>query len=81
MFSNGRKAIMYDRRGVKCDTDIRNWNRCWQVMQSYCSGYVDPIGSLDIPMVRHKDESIYVLHLATLVEHAGTVRGLIGLLS
>lgn len=35
MFSDGRNAIMYDRRGVKRDTDIGGCNRRWQVSQSY----------------------------------------------
>lgn len=36
---------------------------------------MDPIGPLDMPLVRHEDGSNYVLRLAILVEHAETVRG------
>lgn len=32
MFSNGRNAIMYDRSGVKRDTEIREWNSYWDLI-------------------------------------------------
>lgn len=47
-------------------------------MLFYWPRNLDPIGPLDMSLVHHKDESIYVLHLAALVEHAGTARGLMG---
>lgn len=47
--------------------------------QSYCPDYVDPVRPLDIPMVRHDNESNYVPRLVTFVEHADTLRGLMGL--
>lgn len=75
MFSDGRKSIVYDRRAVKRDTDTGGCFSRRQVLLSFCSGYVDPIGSIDMPMV-HEDVSYYVLCLATLVEHAEIVRGL-----
>lgn len=35
MFSNGRNAIIYDRRGVNQNTDVWGWNSRWQVLHSY----------------------------------------------
>lgn len=70
---------MYDCWGVKRDINIRCRKRRWQVMQSYGLRYIDPIGSLHLPLVRHEDEKNYVLCLSTLVKHAGTSRGLMGL--
>lgn len=78
MFSDGEGAIMYDCRGVKHDTDIGGWNRRWEVLQSYFPGYVDPVGLSEMPMVHHKEESNNALRLLTSVEHAETVKGLIG---
>lgn len=79
MFSDGRNAVMYDRRGVKRNTDIGGWNRCRKVMQSHRPGFLDDIGLFDMPLVLHKEESNYVLPLATLVGNAGNVGGVMGL--
>lgn len=32
MLADGLSAIIYDRRGVKSDTNIGSWNCSWQVM-------------------------------------------------
>lgn len=45
-------------------------------MQSYKDCCADPIGKSDIPIVRREDKSSYVLRLATFVDHAGTISGL-----
>lgn len=79
MFSNDRNATMYDRRSVKRDTDISSWNRRWQVLLSYRPHCVNPVGTLDMPVVCHEDESTYVLYLVALVDHAVTVRCVMGL--
>lgn len=50
MLSDGWNEIMYDRRCVKSDINIGGWNRCWQIMKSYCPGYVNLIGPMDMPM-------------------------------
>lgn len=70
---------MYDRLSVKRYTDIGGCNGHRQVMKSYCPSYVDPIVLLALPLVRYEDDSNDMLRLATLVEHAETVRGLTGL--
>lgn len=79
MFFDGRNAIIYDRRVVMRDTDIGGWNCSWNLMQTCCQGYLDPIGFLDLPLVLHEDKSNYVLCLAALVERAEEIKGLIGL--
>lgn len=80
MFSDNWLAIIYDFRGSKRDAAMGGgWSRHLQVMQSYCPWCLDLIGAIGISLVRYEDESSYVLRLGTLVEHAGTVRGLIGL--
>lgn len=79
MFSDGRNAIMYDRRGFKRDTDIGGWNRRCNVMQSCSSGHLHHIGFLDLSLVPYEDEGSNVLLLATLIEHAAEVKGLMGL--
>lgn len=70
---------MCDRREVKRHPDIGGRNLCSQMLQQYCPGHVDPIGRLDMPTVRHEMKSNYMLCLVALVEHAETVRSLMGL--
>lgn len=48
-------------------------------MYSFYRCYLDSFGPLDMPLVRHEDESNYVHRLATLLENAGAVKGLIEL--
>lgn len=48
-------------------------------MQSCRPGYLYPIGILDLPLVRHKDESIYMLRLAFLISHGREMKGLMGI--
>lgn len=79
MFSDNKYAIMYDRRVVNHGTDIGGWNHRCQVLQSYCRGYMDHVGSLDMPMVDHDEESNYVPCLVTLLEHADTPKSIMGL--
>lgn len=55
LFSDGRNAIMCDRRSVKRDTDIEGWSRCWSVMQYSFLKFMDPIGPSEMPLVRNKD--------------------------
>lgn len=73
-FLNVRITILYDRRGMKRDNNMCGWNRRWRVMQSYCAGFVDPVGLLKMPMGHLRDKSSYVLRLVTSVEYAGTIR-------
>lgn len=40
---------------------------------------MDSVGPLDIPIMRHENESSYVVRLATMVDFVETVRGLMGL--
>lgn len=79
MFSDGRNAIMNDRRGVNCNADDGVWNHRWNLMQSCRPGYLSPIGLLDMPSVPHEDESNYVPRLVALMNHAEEVKGLMGL--
>lgn len=55
MFRDGCNAFIYNRRGLKRDTDIAGWNRRWNLMHSCCPGCIDPIGFLDMPLVRRGD--------------------------
>lgn len=71
--------IMYDRRGDNRITDTGGWNCRWYLMQSRCTGYLDPIGLLDMPLVRHEDRSNHVLRSAALIDQAGKVKGLVAL--
>lgn len=50
-------------------------------MQCYFHRKLDPIIQLDMPLVCHEDNNIYVICLVTLLEHARTVRGLMCLKS
>lgn len=53
MFFDGRNTNMYDRSGVKRDTDMGGWKSCWSLMESFCQAYLDLIGFLDMPSVTH----------------------------
>lgn len=55
MFSEGFNTIIYDWRGVKCDTNIGEWNRRRNSMNSCCSWYLHVIGFYK-HLVRHVDE-------------------------
>lgn len=48
MFFNVCNAVMYDRRGVKRNTDIGVLNHRWNLMQTCCSEHLDPVGFLNI---------------------------------
>lgn len=48
-------------------------------MQSCFLGYLDPIGLLDVPLMRHEDESNYMLLLAASIGHSGEVKRRMGL--
>lgn len=79
MFFDGCNAIIYDRRSVKFDTEIGDWNSCCNLMQSCCPRCTDPVGFLNTPFVRRKDESNYVVRLDALLSCADEVKGLVGL--
>lgn len=48
-------------------------------MRSRCLGYVDPAGFLNMPLVRHEEESDYVLWLVALLGPADEIKGSMGL--
>lgn len=50
-FSEDRNAIMNGRREPKGDTYICGRDRRWKMMLSYCHGYLDNIGPLDMSIV------------------------------
>lgn len=55
VFSEGRYAVMSDRRDVKRNTDIGGGNFRYQVGRFYCSGWLDPDGLFDVLSVSRKD--------------------------
>lgn len=70
---------MYDRRGIKRDTDIAGWIRRCNLKLFCCSGHFGPINFLDMSLVRHEDKSNYVLRWFVLEDRADAVEGLISL--
>lgn len=73
MFSDGRNASNYDRKGVKRDTDIGSWNHQWPSLRIWCPGYVDPRGMVDVPVLCHEEERNYVTGLLVLMHRFGEV--------
>lgn len=60
MWSDGRSNAIYDRCGTSRDSDIGAWKRRWTSFGNRCSDVMRPIGSFDMPFVRHPDEVLYV---------------------
>lgn len=79
VFSDGRNAFVFNRRGVKRETGIGCWNCRRQVLQTFRLRYMDLVGPLDVPMVRHEDGNSYEFFLVILLERAGSVWGIMGL--
>lgn len=79
MFTESHNMIMYDRRGMECNTDIETWNPRWNLTKFCCAGNVDPVRFLDITLVHHKNESNFVIRLAALHNRAGKAKGWMGL--
>lgn len=73
---NGRNAVMYNRCGVKHDTDTGGWNLRWDLMQTCCPGYLDPIGFFDMPLVCVEKKSYYVPQLLALIGRADEAKRL-----
>lgn len=55
---------MYDRSGVGRDINVDDWNHRGRVIHSYWPAYVDAVGPMDMPVVRHEDESYLMFYFA-----------------
>lgn len=56
-------------------TDTGVWNRPWEMLQSYWSGYVDLVSPSDMPLVCQDRKRNCMFRLIALGEHAERVKG------
>lgn len=56
IFSDGRNKAMFDRPGSRREMDMVAWERRWNEMNLWFSGYISPTGPLDVRFVRRDHE-------------------------
>lgn len=71
MFWDGHNTSMYDRKGVRRNSDICGWNHRRSSLRVWCVCYVDPRGVLDTPFLRHAEKRCYIWRLRALVRRFG----------
>lgn len=77
MISNGKSAVLFNRRCVHGDTDVRSWNRNWLTIRRLRSRSFKPAAIFDRPVFRHEKEVEYLRRMQTLVPRAENWWGLI----
>lgn len=63
IFYAGRRKAMFDQWGTRRDTDMGAWERCCNVIKSWCPGYIITISPFGMPFVRHDHKLDYLRNL------------------
>lgn len=71
MFSDGRKKVMFNRRGIRRDTDVGTWERRENTNNSWRPGCISPIGPFGMPLVRRDRKLDYLRNLRKVLARSG----------